>query len=413
MNSDDLKVNILYVEDDEKIREGYARTLARTAKELYIAHNGEMGLELFAQHPMDIIVTDIKMPAMSGIDMIKEIRKNAPDISIIFTTAHNETDLLLEAIEMQAEAYLLKPVPIKRLMEKIGSISKRIVLEKINQEQRLQLEEYSKNLERMVEERTLELTASNQKLKELDTLKSMFIASMSHELRTPLNSIIGFTGVILQGLSGELNEKQHDQLTRVKKAGEHLLSLISDVIDISKIEAGRVESTPEVFLLSELLLELKNEMNIVAATKNLQIVINTIPPIQLYTDRRRLFQCLLNYVSNAIKFSDKAGMIEIKATDCGNEIELSVTDNGIGIKEENIPKLFEAFERLDSHLKVLAGGTGLGLYLTKMITQNLLLGDVYVKSVLGEGSTFGLRIPKELNQHGVHNGLEGLIDEKL
>jgi len=338
---------------------------------------------------------------MSGIDMVKEIRKTAPDVSVIFTTAHNETDLLLEAIEMQAEAYLLKPVPVKRLMEKIDSISKRIVLEKINQEQQLQLEKYSKNLEKMVEERTLELTASNQKLKELDILKSMFIASMSHELRTPLNSIIGFTGVLLQGLSGELNEKQHEQLTRVKKSGEHLLTLISDVIDISKIEAGRVEAKPDSFSLNELLLELKKEMDIIATPKQLQIVINSPESIQLYTDRRRLFQCLLNYVSNAVKFTDRAGTIEIKAEDVGNEIDISVTDNGIGIKEKNLPRLFEAFERLDSHLKVLAGGTGLGLYLTKRITQNLLLGEVYVKSVLGEGSTFGLRIPKELSQDSI------------
>jgi signal transduction histidine kinase len=222
----------------------------------------------------------------------------------------------------------------------------------------------------------------------------MFIASMSHELRTPLNSIIGFTGVLLQGMSGELNERQKDQLTRVKKAGQHLLSLVSDVIDISKIEAGRVEATIEEFSIKEVLEEVKNEIEIVAKPVGLTIEIDIKEDILMGTDKRRLSQCLLNYLSNAVKFTQKSGKIFLKVEKIDNDVKISVIDNGIGISKEDQSRLFEAFERLDSHLRVQAGGTGLGLYLTKKITENILSGSVWMKSEKGLGSTFGLTIPK-------------------
>ncbi len=258
------------------------------------------------------------------------------------------------------------------------------------------LEASNEMLESEVTRRTDELLEANRKLKELDQLKSMFIASMSHELRTPLNSIIGFTGIILQGLTGEINEKQTEYLSRVKLAGQHLLSLISDVIDISKIEAGRIEAVVTTFSLKELLREAKEEIEVVANPKGLFVTVEMGEDISMQSDRRRLYQCLLNFLSNAVKFTDQSGTIILQIEEEEGEIKISVTDNGIGINIEDQTKLFEAFERFESHLKVKAGGTGLGLYLTKKITEELLHGTVFVKSKQGEGSTFGLRIPKDI-----------------
>lgn len=259
------------------------------------------------------------------------------------------------------------------------------------------LEASKELLEVEVQKRTHELIEANSKLKELDTLKSMFIASMSHEFRTPLNSIIGFTGIILQGLTGEINEKQKEHLNRVKQAGQHLLSLISDVIDISKIEAGRIEAVVTTFSLKELLIEAKGEIEVVANPKGLCVEIEMGKDILIQSDRRRLYQCLLNYLSNAVKFTDKSGTIVIRIEEEEKEVKISVVDNGIGIAKEDQSKLFEAFERFESHLKVKAGGTGLGLYLTKKISEELLYGTVFVESTQGEGSTFGLCIPKNIN----------------
>lgn len=255
-------------------------------------------------------------------------------------------------------------------------------------------------LEIKVEQRTKELLDANKRLQELDQLKSMFIASMSHELRTPLNSIIGFTGIILQGMSGELNAKQRDQLTRVFNSAKHLLALITDVIDISKIEVGRIDVYPEQFKLTDIVDEAIVNIQPQLQQKNIDFSWDIPDDIVMNTDRKRLLQCIINYLSNAVKFTE-SGAIRITAKETGAEVEIEVSDTGIGIAEDDIPKLFEAFERLESHLRVKAGGTGLGLYLTKKLVTELLHGSIKVQSTLGQGSRFGLIIPRNLKEKDI------------
>jgi signal transduction histidine kinase len=240
-----------------------------------------------------------------------------------------------------------------------------------------------------------ELSDANERLKKLDELKSMFIASMSHELRTPLNSIIGFTGVILLGMTGPLNDKQKDQLTRVNNSAKHLLNLITDVIDISKIEAGRIDVFPENFMLSSVIEEAITTIEPQLNGKNLTLQKNISEDIQLHTDKKRLLQCLINYLSNAVKYTDE-GIVTITSEIIDDKIKLSVKDTGIGISENDLPRLFKAFERLESHLKIKAGGTGLGLYLIRKLVTEILEGDVFVETQIGQGSTFGLIIPESI-----------------
>jgi len=238
--------------------------------------------------------------------------------------------------------------------------------------------------------------AANLQLKELDKLKSMFIASMSHELRTPLNSIIGFTGMMLQGLAGDLNDEQKDNLSRVYRSGQHLLQLITDVIDISKIEAGRIDVFPQRFSLRTLVEEAIDTIRPQLDRKHLELEIDAPTWPEMTTDRRRLMQCLINYLSNAVKFTEQ-GTVTIIVREMDSLVDIAVRDTGIGIKESDMPKLFEAFERLESYLRIKAGGTGLGLYLTRKIARDLLHGDVAVESIVDSGSTFSLRIPCALN----------------
>jgi polar amino acid transport system substrate-binding protein len=239
------------------------------------------------------------------------------------------------------------------------------------------------------------LFEANKSLKKLDQLKSMFIASMSHELRTPLNSIIGFTGIILQGMTGPLNDKQQDHLTRVYNSAKHLLALITDVIDISKIEAGRIDVFPEDIILSEIVDEAVINIEPQLKAKNLELKISVPNDLQMHTDRKRLLQCIINYLSNAVKFTE-VGSITISAKKCDEKIEILVTDTGIGISQQDQSKLFEAFERLDSHLRVKAGGTGLGLHQTRKLATEILDGEILVRSQEGKGSTFGLLVPINL-----------------
>jgi two-component system sensor histidine kinase EvgS len=244
-------------------------------------------------------------------------------------------------------------------------------------------------LESRVQERTAELSLANSKLQELDRLKSLFIASVSHELRTPLNSIIGFSSLMKQATYGELNEKYTDYISRINLSGQHLLSLITDIIDISKIESGFVDVELSDFAVDNLRQQAKK--------KGLTMEVTLPPKLTLHTDRRRLLQCLLNFLSNAIKYSEQ-GHITVLAEDKGKQVVLSVRDSGIGIKTEDMPLLFEAFERIDTHLRVKAGGTGLGLYLTNKIATELLQGEVGAISKTGKGSTFWIKIPKNLQQ---------------
>ncbi|MDX8411467.1 MAG: PAS domain-containing sensor histidine kinase, partial [Mariprofundaceae bacterium] len=258
-----------------------------------------------------------------------------------------------------------------------------------------ELRKYRDHLEELVDGRTRELATANERLQELDKLKSMFIASMSHELRTPLNSIIGFSGIVLQGMDGKLNTQQSDHLGRANRSAKHLLTLITDVIDISKIEAGKIQTYAETFMLHELVEEAVSSLKAELDANGLDMEVDVPPTLEIKTDRKRLLQCLLNYLSNAVKFTE-AGKIAVSAREGGGMVEMAVKDTGIGISEKDIPRLFRQFTRIDSSLMRKTTGTGLGLYLTRKLATEVLGGEVAVISTCGKGSTFSLRIPKQI-----------------
>lgn len=261
----------------------------------------------------------------------------------------------------------------------------------------IELREYKNDLESLVDHRTKKLADANKKLQELDRLKTLFIASMSHELRTPLNAIIGFSGVLKSGMVGALNEKQSGYIERIHTAGEHLLGMIIDVIDISKLESGNLPCILEDFSLKVLLEELIEQEGEKFRKKGMESRLIIDEDIHLCADRTRLKQSIGNYLSNALKFSEK-GTVTLSARQNERGVEIEVSDEGIGIEEEDIEKIFKPFERLESRLKVIAGGAGLGLYLTKKIVTDIMGGEVYVKSSPEKGSTFGLRIPLHSQQ---------------
>jgi len=268
------------------------------------------------------------------------------------------------------------------------------------------LRKYQEHLKELVDERTSaleekteELEEANLRLKELDRLKSMFIASMSHELRTPLNSIIGFTGIILMGMTGEISEEQQKQLTIVKNSAQHLLSLVNDVIDVSKIEAGMVELDLNSFNLSKVIQDSYESFKVAADQKNLELVINTPEILVMENDERRVKQILMNFLSNALKFTDQ-GKVEVKATETNGMVKIIVKDTGIGIKEEDMGKLFKAFSQIDVEDRSKQEGTGLGLYLSKKIAD-LLGGEIRAESEFGRGSTFMFTVPMKLKRNNL------------
>ncbi len=248
-------------------------------------------------------------------------------------------------------------------------------------------------LEVKVKKRTGELASANARLKELDRLKSMFIASMSHELRTPLNSIIGFTSLILMGMAGKITSEQKKQLLMVKSSANHLLELITDVIDVSKIEAGQIDLSIEDFNLFEVLKEIKNSFKVLTERKKLQLILEAPEKLTITSDSRRVKQIIMNFVSNALKFTSK-GKIKIKAERKKEKIMITVSDSGIGIRKEDMKKLFKQFSRIYTEGAPIGEGTGLGLYLSKKIAT-LLNGKINAESIFGKGSKFTLILPSK------------------
>lgn len=229
----------------------------------------------------------------------------------------------------------------------------------------------------------------NLKLKELDRLKSMFLASMSHELRTPLTSIIGFTRMLLKGWTGEINEEQENQLKIILNSANNLLELINDVIDISKIEGDKLDIKKDRFNLVEEIIQLKEVFSVALEKKGLRFLTDTPESFIIFNDKQRIIQILGNLISNAIKFTFQ-GKISTKIHKSNGLVEISVEDTGSGIREKDLKKLFKQFSRIIEPGKFVEG-TGLGLYLSKKLAF-LLGGDIFVKSEFGKGSIFTLSL---------------------
>ncbi len=285
------------------------------------------------------------------------------------------------------------------------------ITERINQEKELLV--YKNNLEKLVNLKTQELQESREALLNLledlnlqstelekekvkaqsaDLMKSAFLATMSHELRTPMNSIIGFTGILLKEYAGPLNEEQKKQLSMVKKSSQHLLGLINDVLDISKIEAGKLNVSfyPFNYITT---LEKTAEFLMAQATKKGLFINTEISSLEIIieSDERRVEQVLLNLLSNAIKFSNK-GTILVKVDIIDKWLITQIIDQGIGISKKDLNKLFMPFIQLEGGLNRSHEGTGLGLAICKSLIEKLG-GTIQVKSKKGEGSNFTFKLP--------------------
>lgn len=249
-----------------------------------------------------------------------------------------------------------------------------------------------------------ELSEANDRVMEADRLKSEFLANMSHELRTPLNSILALSGILLARMDGDLTEEQDKQVKIIQKSGKNLLELINDILDLSKIESGKMEIHTEEFLIEDVVYDSKLTVTPLAYEKGLNVVLNKdedIPVIR--SDRNKVKQILLNLLSNAVKFTPKGGSITISATGRDGRLELRVMDTGIGIAKENLDKIFDEFRQVDGSSTREYGGTGLGLAITRRLVK-LLGGEIGVESEIGKGSTFIINIPVTLD------GVEALTE---
>ena len=269
-----------------------------------------------------------------------------------------------------------------------------------------QLERGAAQLELKVQEATAELAEQNELLRrqhialeQASALKSQFLANMSHEFRTPLNAILGYTHMLLNGVSGAVSDQQRKSLTRIDSNSRHLLALINDILDITRIEAGRMPLNLSTFDVPELVNEVMSELEPIIRRSTLRVTARMARNLRpLKSDRQKVKQVVLNLLSNALKFTP-TGAVTISASydDKKRWIAVAVKDTGVGIAPEDQAKVFEDFRQLDSSPTRGYGGTGLGLSICRRLGQ-MLGGSIELVSELNEGSTFILKLPARLRR---------------
>ncbi len=547
INEQKSDISILIVEDDQPSRIYIATLLKQLSNKVLTADDGEQGLEIYIQHQPDIVITDIAMPYLNGIEMSRKIKSINPKAQIILTTAFSDSQFLIQSIEIGVNYYLLKPIQKKQLVDTIkrviairnlekeieeqtlyikklsqaveqspsmllilnrnriieyanpkyieisgftfaeitaGTITdmsidslfpndvNKLVANGIKIERKQEIKKIKKNgeeywvsaalsalqdesgeivnyivtfeditelknaqnnlrdinleLEKRVHERTSELQTTNELLvaeiaerkkaeqemrqaKEIaeaaNKAKSSFLAKVSHELRTPMNGILGMTSVLL---GTELTEKQKKFLNVVKSSADSLLNIINDILDISKIEAGKIDIKSQTFDLKSVVQQAIELHKYSAKNKNIDLISRFLKPLpdNVIGDPFRLQQVLNNLIGNAVKFTDKGGVtVTIKKIAEGkdkNEIQFSINDTGIGIPENKMHMLFKSFSQVENFQTRKFGGTGLGLAISKELID-LMNGKIWVESKQFVGSTFHFSINFKLPKSQIEN----------
>jgi signal transduction histidine kinase len=262
------------------------------------------------------------------------------------------------------------------------------------------MNQMSQDLQRLVAEQhqaSAELRRLNERLEQASRAKSEFLANMSHELRTPMNAILGFTEMLLDSLYGDVPPDLREPLADIQANGRHLLRLINDVLDLSKIEAGRLELVADAYAVVDVVESVRASLRSLAAEKGLDFATRVPPDLPMaYGDGRRITQCLLNLAGNAIKFT-RQGRVEISVSQEGPELVYRVSDTGIGIPKAELENVFAEFRQVDATVSREFGGTGLGLSITKKFVE-LHGGRIGVESQLGKGSMFWFSIQLEVGK---------------
>lgn len=271
-----------------------------------------------------------------------------------------------------------------------------------------------KLLQEQLHNKNDQLEATNRRVQEASRLKSEFLANMSHELRTPLNGIIGFTELMHSGKVGPISTEHKEYLSDILSSSRHLLQLINDILDLSKVESGKMGFNPKKSDLLKLINEVRDILRTLIANKQIKLSIEVDPDIQEITiDPAKFKQILYNYISNAIKFTGFDGQVNIRAYPVGkNDFRIEVQDSGIGIHKEDLNKLFVEFQQLDTSLAKKYQGTGLGLALTRRIVE-AQGGEVGVESTFGKGSTFYAILPRSAHIERVEDKNNLVSSEKI
>lgn len=394
-----VRNSTVLIVDDTKLN---IDILVDTLKDQYtlsVATSGQRALAQARQSPPDLILLDIMMPGMDGFEVCRQLKQDprSRDIPVIFITALSESQAVVNGFECGAVDYIYKPIDPGEVRARVKT---HLSLLKARQD---------------LEERTKELTRSNQRLQELDDIKSSFLSSVAHELRTPLTSIPGFAKLVSKEFHNsflplvpaenpKLEKKAHrikDNLAVVSQEGERLSRMINDVLDLTKIESGRIQWRNEPFHIEPVIILAAQAVHgLFAQNPELELQLelpedDAFKRAEVHADRDRIEQVLINLLHNAAKFTPK-GYVKIAAAMLDGIVRISVQDTGMGIPHEEINRIFNKFHQVITNNDTLPlrklKGTGLGLPICKQIVEHYG-GRIWAESTPGSGSTMIFELP--------------------
>ena len=408
---EDQRVSLLLVDDRPENLLALQAILEPLGQKLVLAHSGDEALKCVLQHDFACILLDVQMPEMNGFDVAQIIksREKSRYIPIIFLSAINKEDsYVFKGYSMGAVDYVFKPFNPDVLRSKVAVfvdlyLKQQQIMEQaemLADSQRREMElSHRAELYEAEAKSAAQLSELNKQLQERQAeleqamgVRNRFYASMSHELRTPINAVIGYSTLMIDNIYGPLNEKQREGLQRTLRAARHLLELVNDVLDLSKIEAGKIELSMQPVNIATLIDDLFVTVRPLADEHGSKLTFNhPAEPMTVVTDPRRVRQILLNLLSNAIKFGlHRPINVSTARTESGG-IAISVVDQGEGISFEDQSRIFEEFVQVSPTQQL---GTGLGLPISRRLA-GLLDGSLAVESTPGKGSTFTLTLPAE------------------
>jgi len=360
------QATVLVIDDERAMRDACCQALSRHGYKTETAENAETGLQRARQVKPDVVMVDLKMPGMGGMELLERIRDIDANIVSIVITGYATIESAVEAMKRNAYDFLPKPFTPDHL---------RIVIKRGLERRRLSIER-----------------AQLQQEKEI--IKRNFVTLVSHQLRSPLTSVKQYFGVILGGFEGEVNGKQKEMIERAGKYIDDLLQLINDWLDMSRIEAGNITVRFKPVALAAVLSEILELLKPSAEAKKITLELNSRNGLPLVKgDRGSLKQAFTNLISNGINYNREGGMVIVSVVEDIDDLVVEISDTGIGISQDNLNFIFDEFFRVKSKETRSVSGSGLGLPIVKRIIE-AHNGYVKVTSEPGKGSTFCILLPK-------------------
>jgi signal transduction histidine kinase len=401
-------LKILVVDDDEVDRIAVHRAFKKVGIKVKV-HEAVDSIEAMAlldATTYDCVFLDYFLPGKDGLSLVKEIRDIGNKVPLIVLTGQGDEQTAVELMKAGASDYINKSrISGELLLKTVQNVVRIYKAEQKIEHFNLELRKTNEQLKRQNQElefKQQQIHLQNLKLVAASELKSRFLATMSHELKTPLNAIIAFSQMLLRKTKAKLTTSEIDMVERIFNNGQNLLVLINDILDLSKIEVGKLQICPEVFDIAQLVTITVDELRSLSEQKSLsvQVILNIKNP-EIVNDLNRVRQVLVNLISNAIKFTDSGGVtIEVKDI-CAEKIEISVRDTGIGIRKEDMNHIFEPFRQINQTNSRDRLGTGLGLAITNSLLK-MMQGSISVESELGKGSVFRVELPRYISSQIVN-----------